>query len=88
MSRADLRLRADAPDTVTLRVARVVYLMTLGQWFTTRQVAELTGMTDNGAWDMLDRMSASEYVPLRCIAGPHNRLLWGLSAVDPTDLPW
>ena len=78
----------DAPGTVTLRVARVVYLMTLGRWLTTRQVAEITGLTENGAWDMLDRLAASEHVPLRCIAGPHNRHLWGLGQVDPQDMPW
>jgi alkylated DNA nucleotide flippase Atl1 len=78
----------DAPDTVTLRVARVVYLMALGRWFTTRQVAELTGLTENGAWGMLDRLAASEHVPLRCVSGPHNRLVWGIGEVSAQDLPW
>lgn len=77
----------DAPGTVTLRVARVVYLMTLGRWLTTRQVAEMTGLTENGAWVLLDRMAGSEHVPLRCVSGPHNRLLWGLGEVNAQDLP-
>jgi hypothetical protein len=44
-------------DTATLRVAIVTWKIFSGWTPTTRDVAELCSMADNGAWAMLVRMS-------------------------------
>lgn len=73
----------DVPDTVTLRVARVVYLMTMGRWMTIEQIAEMTGLTDNGAWRMMNRLESSKYVPVTVYEGK-----WGILKVDAHDWPY
>lgn len=63
-------------DTVTLRVAAVVYRLTQGWMPTTREVAEYCGMGDAGAWAMLVRMS--DIVPVYCDKDLGHR--WSLSS--------
>ncbi|MGK2953566.1 MAG: hypothetical protein ACSLEZ_14445 [Thiobacillus sp.] len=79
----------DAPDTVTLRVARVVYLMTLGRWMTVRDVACITGLSRRDAHLLLSRMSASQHVPIASIhVGPGRTQKWGVLRVESSDMPW
>lgn len=48
----------DAVEFVTTeRVAVVVRLLTLGRRMTTREVAEIAGITPGGAWSMLGKLS-------------------------------
>lgn len=70
----------DAPDTVTLRVARVVYLMMLGRVLTTADIADLTGLSSRGALHLMERMAASHHVPVVSESGPHNLLTWRIEA--------
>lgn len=79
----------DAPDTVTLRVARVVYLMTLGRWMTTREVSRITGLNLRGARTLLERMAGSQHVPITSIyVGPGRTQKWGVMRVESADMPW
>lgn len=79
----------DAPDTVTLRVARVVYLMTLGKWMTVREVARIAGLNRRGAQTLLERMESSHHVPITSIeVGPNRTKKWGVLRVDSADFPW
>jgi hypothetical protein len=71
----------DAPGTVTLRVMRVVHLMALGRWFTTHEAAQMTGMTESGARKLLERMVASEHVPVLCVQGDNGVLIYGMGRV-------
>lgn len=75
----------DAPDTVTLRVARVVYLMTLGRTLTTGQIADLTGLSLRGALALMDRMAASHHVPVSAEDGPRGLLTW---RIEPPGSDW
>lgn len=54
----------DSIKTVTLRVARVVYLLTLGRHMDLHEIAEKTGLTENGAWRMMNRLENGHYVPV------------------------
>lgn len=54
----------DLPDTVTLRVARVVYLMALGRHMDLAEIASLTGLTENGAWRLMNRLAGGHHVPV------------------------
>ena len=44
-------------DTVTLRVAVVVYQLVRGWTPTTRQIADMCSLSNVGAWLMMSRMS-------------------------------
>ncbi len=72
----------DVPATVTLRVARVVYLMTMGKWMTIEEIAEKTGLTENGAWRMLDRLAGGRHVPVCEVDSK-----WGITSADAADWP-
>lgn len=49
---------------VTLRTARVVYLLAMGRRLTTAEVARLTHMTWRGALDLMRRLETSRHVPI------------------------
>ena len=51
-------------STTTLRVAKLVYRLTLGARMTTAEVASTLGITRQGAWVMLDQIAGSHDVPL------------------------
>lgn len=75
----------DAPDTVTLRVARVVYLMAMGRALTTGQIADLTGLSLRGALDLMARMASSHHVPVISEDGPRGLLTW---RIEPPGDDW
>lgn len=52
-----------------LRTARIIYLLTKGKQMTTREIATLTGLTENGAWRMMGIIASSHYVPVVCVDG-------------------
>lgn len=54
----------DIPDTVTLRVARVVYLLSMGRHMALSEIARITGLTDNGAWRLMNRLAGGHHVPI------------------------
>lgn len=54
----------DVPSTVTLRVARVVYLMAMGKHMSLAEIAEKTGLTENGAWRLMNRLVGGHHVPV------------------------
>lgn len=63
------------------RAARLVYLMMLrelagAEGFTTVQVADVLGMTRQGAYDLLVDISGAEGVP---IWGPDKECRWGIN---------
>jgi alkylated DNA nucleotide flippase Atl1 len=62
------------PETVTERVAVVVMELSNGMEITTRQVAELTGLTRVGAWLLMMRLC--RVLPIR-YAGEHWSMLTG-----------
>ena len=69
----------DAPDTVTLRVARIVWLMAQGRWLTTIEIAHLTNLPYGAAHAMMERLTASEHVPVTSRPTGIGRLLeWGI----------
>lgn len=74
----------DTPKTVTLRVARVVYLMTLGKWMTLEEIAGITGLSVNGAWRLMDRLAGGHHVP---VTDDENGR-WGILGVDSDDMPY
>lgn len=74
----------DTPKTVTLRVARVVYLMTLGRWMTLEEIAGITGLSVNGAWRLMDRLAGGHHVP---VTDDENGR-WGILGVDSDDMPY
>lgn len=87
--RPRVEVEEDIPDTVTLRVARLVYLMTLGRWMTTRQIAEYTGLSTRGARRLMERMAGSQHVPITSIyVGPGRTQKWGVLRVESADFPW
>lgn len=45
------------PEVTTERVALVVHRLAHGEAATTQEIAEWTGLTRFGAWDMLSRIS-------------------------------
>lgn len=47
-----------------LRTARIIYLLTKGKQMTTREIAGMTGLTENGAWRMMVIIASSHYVPV------------------------
>ena len=47
----------DLPDTITERAALVVWHLAHGECMQTRDVARLTGLTRQGAWDLMQRLS-------------------------------
>lgn len=73
----------DTPKTVTLRVARVVYLMTLGRWMTLEEIAGITGLSVNGAWRLMDRLAGGHHVPVTEYEGR-----WGILNVNSDDMPY
>lgn len=60
----------ETPDTVTLRVARVVYLLTMGNSLPIRGrdgkkgIMEITGLSENGAWRLMNRLAGGHHVPI------------------------
>ena len=54
----------DVPSTVTLRVARVVYLMTMDKHMSLAEISEKTGLTENGAWRLMNRLAGGHHVPV------------------------
>lgn len=73
----------DIPATVTLRVARVVYLLALGKWMQLTEIAEKTGLTENGAWRLMARLAGGHHVPVTEMDGK-----WGILNVDSQDMPY
>lgn len=47
----------DLPDTITERAALVVWHLAHGESMQTRDVANMTGLTRQGAWDLMQRLS-------------------------------
>lgn len=74
----------EVPKTVTLRVARVVYLMALGRWMTIEEIASITGLSLNGAWRLLDRLAGGHHVPVT----DDEEGKWGILETEPQDWPY
>ena len=74
----------DLPDTVTLRVARVIYLLTMGRHMTLTEIAEITGLTENGAWRLMNRLAGGHHVPV----APDEEGKWCVSTVSARDWPY
>ena len=45
------------PDTITERAALVVWHLAHGECMQTRDVVAITGLTRQGAWDLMQRLS-------------------------------
>ncbi len=73
----------DSIKTVTLRVARVIYLLALGRHMDLREIADKTGLTENGAWRMMERLSGGHHVPVT----PDDEGKWCILDVGTEDLP-
>lgn len=71
----------DIPDTVTLRVARVVYLLTMGRHMLLSEIASITGLTENGAWRLMNRLAGGHHVPVTEYNGK-----WCILATDANDM--
>lgn len=71
----------DIPDTVTLRVARVVYLLTIGRHMKLGEIASITGLTENGAWRLMNRLAGGHHVPVTEYEGR-----WCIVDVDASDM--
>lgn len=52
-----------------LRTTRIVHLLSKGKKMTTKEVAEKTGLTENGAWRLMDTIASSHEVSVTCIDG-------------------
>lgn len=74
----------DTIKTVTLRVARVVYLLTLGRHMDLREISEKTGLTENGAWRMMERLSGGHHVPV----APDDDGKWCILKIDARDMAY
>lgn len=74
----------DTIKTVTLRVARVVYLLTLGRHMDLREISEKTGLTENGAWRMMERLSGGHHVPV----APDDDGKWCILKMDARDMAY
>lgn len=73
----------DLPDTVTLRVARVIYLLAMGKHMDLAEIAEKTGLTENGAWRLMNRLAGGRHVPVTEYEGR-----WCILGVDGDDMPY
>lgn len=68
----------DTPDTVTLRVARVIFLLARGRAMTTQAIAAMTGLSQRGALDLMTRLSSSHHVPVVSETLANNQFLWSI----------
>jgi hypothetical protein len=73
----------DIPDTVTLRVARVVYLLAMGKHMALDEIARITGLSVNGAWRLMNRLAGGHHVPVTEYDGA-----WCILGVDSRDMPY
>jgi hypothetical protein len=75
------------PDTASERVAVVVMELMNGEEMTTRQVAELLGLTRMGAWYLMNRLCRVWDLRLECVGGVWRRSPDGKDDVYDAPLP-
>lgn len=80
-AKQELDAAGDLPDTVTLRVARVVYLLTMGRHMSLSEISEKTGLTENGAWRLMSRLAGGHHVPV----APDDEGKWCISKTNARD---
>lgn len=74
----------DIPKTVTLRVARVIFLMTLGRHMSIDDIAKKTSLSENGAWRLMDRLAGGRHVPVTT----DDEGRWCILEVDLAEMPY